>query len=158
MSFILLIPLLTERWVTYLPECYFCQISFSSIQDTLYGGVVVYVFPTWSTTIIYTYIINYMKKTAIQSVLQKRHQTNQQDLVVLRRIIVMLGILLTLCFPTVLTWVSFVINNNINPIGYRIGWLVFALSFAVLPITLALLISQARQLLMTLCCARWNRI
>ena len=94
-----------------------------------------------------------MKKTAIQSVLYKRHQTHQRDLVVLCQIIVLLGILLTLCFPTVIPWVSYVINNNIISIDYHIGWLIFALSFAILPITFALLTSQSHQLLITYCCA-----
>ncbi|UJR18983.1 hypothetical protein I4U23_022112 [Adineta vaga] len=146
-DFLLLIPLLTQHWIEYISECYFCEILFSNFQGTLYAGVIAYSFPMFSIVLMYTSIIHYMNKTKSQSILQNRQQTNRRDFVVLRRIIILIGILTTLSFPTIIIWLSFVVTNYIDPIYYKIGWLLFALSFSVLPITFALLTSQLRELL-----------
>lgn len=96
-----------------------------------------------------------MKETRNESVLQNRHQANQRDLAVLRRIFILLGMLLTLGFPTVVFWGGYIFTGYANPIGYRIEWSLFTLPISILPTISILITPQLRELVKITC--RLNR-
>jgi hypothetical protein len=147
-GFIAMLPFLFLHYFHYISQYYYCEVLLSDTEGILSTGGITYYFPMFCIGIIYVYIIYYMKKTKSQSVLQNRQQSNQRDLVVLRRIIILIGLLIILCFPTVLIWLGYIFTGYVNPIGYKLGWTMFTFSLSILPLTSAFLTPQLRNLIM----------
>jgi magnesium-transporting ATPase (P-type) len=148
-----MVPFLLLNYFQYVPEYYYCEILLSDNQGMLIMGAMTYSVPMNATCLLYFYILYYMKKTKSQSILQNRQQANQRDLVVLRRIIILLGLLIILCFPAALIWFDYILTGYVNPIGYHLGWSMFTFSLSILPLTSAFLTPQLRKLLI----ATWQK-
>jgi len=55
--------------------------------------------------LIYFYIVYYMKQERNLAIDQNRQQRNQQDLIVLHRIIILIGMLFMIAFPALMIYV-----------------------------------------------------
>jgi hypothetical protein len=91
MNFVLMVPVLRLQHFQYVPHYYYCEILLSDSQGLLLIGTLTYQWPMTAIGGIYCYIVYFMKKSKGQSVLQNRHNTNQRDLIVVRRIITLAG-------------------------------------------------------------------
>jgi hypothetical protein len=76
-----------------------------------------------------------------------RQQVNRRDLVVLRRIIILIGILFMIGFPTMLIYFRYLIIGYLYPLIYQFQWLTFAVSSSILPMIIAFLTPELRELL-----------
>ena len=147
-GFLFMLPILFLHHFQYVPEYYYCEILLSDSLGLMLTGAITYSLPMGIIGGIYFYILYYMQKTRSQSVLRNRQQANQRDLVVLRRIIILLGLLVTLGFPTFFIWLGYMLTGYVNSIGYHLGWSMFTFSLSSLPSTFVLLTPQLRKLLM----------
>ncbi|CAF4168558.1 unnamed protein product, partial [Adineta steineri] len=91
MDFLLMLPVLFLHNFEYAPQYYYCQTLYVDIKKILLPAVITYYIPMVGIGVIYFYILYYMKKTKNQSVLQNRQVSNQRDLVVLHRIILLVA-------------------------------------------------------------------
>ena len=99
-----------------------------------YTGAFVYHIPLISIGFIYFYIVRYIKKQNTLTVQQNRRQANQRDLVVLRRIIILLGVLLTVGLPTTGLYLWYLITGYSMPMIYHVQLCTISIEMASLPI------------------------
>jgi hypothetical protein len=90
-----------------------------------------------------------MRQTKNVAIQQNRQRTNQRDVVVLRRIIILVGMLLFLSFPTLILWLAYLITGYLSPLVYHFEWLTFALSLSFLPMASALLSPNLKNLIIS---------
>ena len=147
MNFALMIPVLRLHHFQYVPHYYYCEILLSNSQGLLLIGILTYQWPLSAIGGIYCYIVYFMKKSKGQSVLQNRRSTNQRDLVVVRRIVIIIGLLFILALPTTILWMNYIATGYVNPLGYHLGWSTFTFSLSILPATLAFLTPQLREVI-----------
>ncbi|UJR19542.1 hypothetical protein I4U23_022672 [Adineta vaga] len=151
MGFISMIPFTVLHWNEYVPEYYFCEMLISNYFAMLYISGITYLIPVIMIALIYIYIIYYITKYKRQTFLQNRQKTIQRDLLVLRQVIILIGFMISLCFPSAILWLIFVITGYVNPISYQIGWPSFALLSSILPTTIVSLTPKLRQLIKIFC-------
>ena len=87
------------------------RIPYTNLQGTLVGAFTVYYGPTTVTSIIYAYIIYYIKQKPPTIMQQNRHRADQRDLVVLRRIVILVGILLFFLIVPSILWFDYIITG-----------------------------------------------
>lgn len=150
-AFLIISPVIFLHYVQYLPEVYYCHIPLTNLKGTIFVCVIVYDGPTFVTSIIYSYIMYYIRKRSTVSIQQNRQQSNQRDLIVLRRINILVGMLLVLILPVAVLWVNYVVTGYLSPIIYHMEWLTFSISLLILPIASAFLNPQLSQLISITC-------
>jgi hypothetical protein len=148
-AFLFILPLLLLHNFHYLPQYHFCLVQLNDLQAALLAASVLYLFPMSIIGSIYFYIIYYMRQTKNVAIQQNRQRTNQRDVVVLRRIIILVGMLLFLSFPTLILWLAYLITGYLSPLVYHFEWLTFALSLSFLPMASALLSPNLKNLIIS---------
>ena len=146
-GFLCILPFLLLNYFQYIPDYYYCELLFTDIKGLVVIGVITYNIPMLIMTLLYTYILHFMKKTKTQSVFQNRHQANQRDLVVVRRILIQSGILMTLGLPATGFFYEYIATGYVSRIAYRVGWSLFTVSAAILPTLLVFITPQLRELI-----------
>jgi len=146
-DFLLIIPALILHEFQYISQNYYCQVLYTNLGGLIFVAFIIFYVPMTGIGSIYFYIIYYTRKNNGQAILQNRQRANQRDLVVLRRIIILVGMLLTLGCPSILLWLSYLITGYLNPFIYDCQWLSCALSLSVLPTTMVYLTPQLREFL-----------
>ena len=141
-----ILPLLILHHFQYISEYYYCEILLTDSQGMFIMGAITYSFPMISMQLIYSYILYHMKKKKSQSTLQNRQQANKRDFAVIRRILIVLGTLFLLGFPTFIIWCTYLFTGYANPLGYRLGWSLFTLCISTLPTISVVTTPQLRQL------------
>jgi hypothetical protein len=144
-SFLLTTPVAVLRHFQYVPLYFYCEIILSDNQGLLLLSILTYLLPMTGIGSIYVYILYYMKKSSSHSTLQSRQGANQRDLSVIRRILILIGLLITLAFPTSILWGIYLVTGYVNPFGYHIGWSTFSLSLSILPGLSVFLTPQLRE-------------
>jgi len=148
-AFLLNSPLLLLHNFHYLPQYYFCQVELNDLQAASLAASVLYLFPMTIIGSIYCYIIYHMRQTKNIAIQQNRQRTNQRDVVVLRRIIILVGLLFFLSFPTLILWLVYIVTGYLSPLVYHFEWLTFALSSSFLPMASALLSPHLKDLIIS---------
>ncbi len=77
-------------------------MRFNDFQGLLIGSSIIYYCPMSRIGSIYFYIIYHMCQTKNVAIQQSRQRTNQKDVLVLRRIIILVGMLFFLSFSIIL--------------------------------------------------------
>ncbi|CAF0857704.1 unnamed protein product [Adineta steineri] len=145
-DFLVLIPSLILQHYDYMPQYYYCQILYTNWRGIVNISIIVYYFPMTVIGSIYFYIVYYMKQNKSIAIQQNRQLGNQRDLTVLRRILILIGMLCMLSFPSVVLYFWYLITGYLIPWIYHFQWLTFTLSLAILPIATACLTPQLREL------------
>jgi len=134
LSFIFTLPILFlnknySSFIIYLPENFNCLVPFINIHGVLFVTLIMYFSPLCGLCLIYSRIIIHMQhqRKRPSSILKFRYQ-NKRDTSVIKRIYIVLIILWALAFPTVLLFVSFVINDILHWTAYRIWWMTVSIS------------------------------
>lgn len=143
------IPTLLLHHYEYVPNNYYCSTPFTNLTVLMYIGILEYYIPMISIGSIYFYVLYFMKKTKGTSIQENhRQQSNQRDLSVLRRILILVSMLLMLSFPATVLLVLYVITGYLYPFIYQIQWLSMSLVLLMLPMVTVFLTPQLRELLM----------
>jgi hypothetical protein len=149
-SFLIILPAFVFDHFEYLPEYYHCQIVFSNPYGLILVSLPIYYLPMLAIGTIYIYIICYTRrKTRSIGQRHRRQSSNRRDIIVLRRITILVGLLWTLTFPFMILWLVYIITGYLYPLSYHFQWLTFAISLLVLPFASASLTPQLRKLLRT---------
>lgn len=150
-DFISILPFSLWHRFHYISKHHFCEILLQDVLGMTVMSGITYSLPMTLMGLLYAYIIYYMKKTKSQSILQNRHRSNQRDLVVLRRIMILLGILISSGVPTLVFACAYITTGYANDIAYRVGWTLFTVSISILPTASVLLTPQLYTLIRETC-------
>ncbi|CAF1123441.1 unnamed protein product [Adineta steineri] len=135
---IVLCVLIPLNGVTYLPHDYFCCPTFTNIRGVLSGAVIVYMCPLCCISFIYMYITRFIRQQGnIPTLIIKQRQS--RDLLIIRRILIIVNLLLILGMPGMVLIIMFAITGEENPLLARISY--FPVSVSQVGLSIALLIS-----------------
>ncbi len=138
-SFLWMMLILFLNDFEYISQNYYCQISFSDFRGLLTAVSVIYFGPTFTSVIIYIYIMYHLKHMTTSRIQQNRTRSNQRDLIVLRRIIILIVSVLFLSLPILIIWLLYLFTDYLNPLSYHLEWLLFAISSSILSLASAIL-------------------
>ncbi|CAF0873653.1 unnamed protein product [Adineta steineri] len=146
---ILLCVLIPLNGVTYLPNDYFCNISFPNIPGFFSAAVVVYIGPFCCILFIYMHITRFIhRQENIQTLIIKRRQA--RDLLIIRRILIIVSLLLILGIPGMTLIFMFIITGQEHPLLARIAYLPVSASQAGLSVALLFSIPQLKNMVLNL--------
>jgi hypothetical protein len=144
-SFVLLCPLLIWDDIIYLPNEYYCYISFRNVRATILTGTANYGIPLFSLAFIYLRITRFIRQQPnTQAVTIKRRQ--ERDFVVIQRIFIIVNILLTLGIPSMVIISILYATGFENPLLYRITWLSIDVSMGILSVIIVLMTPQLKNI------------
>ena len=119
-SFLWILPNLLLDDFQYLPLEYNCWISFENIRGLLILIALIYGVSTSTISSIYMYIIRYVHQTSHVQLHQRRQSSDKRDLLILKRLVILVTVVVTLGFPTVLVIFIYIFTNYVLPLAYHI--------------------------------------
>lgn len=120
-DFLLFIPCLLLHYFEYIIQDYYCHILFSNFRGILINGTIVFFLPMISIGIIYFYIVRYMKQERNLTINHENYRhRNQRDFIVLRRIIILVGVLFIIPFPACIIYLWYIFSGYLYPLIYRL--------------------------------------
>ncbi|CAF1140463.1 unnamed protein product [Adineta steineri] len=135
---ILLSVLIPLNGVAYLPNDHFCYATFTNIPSILSGAVIAYVCPFCCISFIYMYITRFINRQGtIQTLVIRQRQF--RDLLIMRRILIIVSLLLILGIPAMTLIFMFIITGEESPLLVRIA--LFPVSISQMGLSVALLFS-----------------
>ncbi len=143
LAFILIMPNLYFQNFQYASQAYHCLILYPNFLGLLITASIVFYFPIIAIGSIYFYIMCYIHQKRNFSIERKR----QRDIIVLRRIVSLVGILVILSLPAILLWAGYMITGYLYIFSYHLQWLTFAFSLSILSIVSIFLTPQLQELL-----------
>lgn len=121
--FVLLIPPVFVNWYARLPTENYCLVPYTYIVAEVYHILVLYLVPLLCIGVTYFSITSFMRRTNRASTLviaAVQRQRNQRDLTVIKRIIMLVSILVTLRFPTIIFLIHGLISGGLYPLTYGV--------------------------------------
>lgn len=143
-AFILILPNLILKNFQYSSQAYHCLILYPNLMGLLSTTSIIFYCPMIGIISIYFYILFYIHRKSNGSFPRKR--STERDVIVLRRIVILVGMLLILSLPAILLWLIYMITGYIYPFSYQLQWLTFAFSLAILSIVSIFLTPQLQEL------------
>ncbi|CAF1067038.1 unnamed protein product [Adineta steineri] len=141
---ILLCVLIPLNGVTYLPNDHFCNPTFTNIPGILSTAVIVYICPFCCILFIYIHITRFIHQQGnIQILVIKQRQS--RDLLIIRRILIIVNLLLVLGIPGMVFIFMFIITGEENPLLARIASFPVSVSEAGLSVALLFSIPQLKK-------------
>lgn len=124
-AFILCLPfLLGDGFIAHIAmgESY-CVTTYRNMIASVYGSFTIYLIPVSTLTVLYGYVVFFLKSVQRGTTLQRHWQT-QRDLTVIKRILFIVNGLVLAGLPPMALWLIYLINGNlIEPLIYQITWL-----------------------------------
>ncbi|CAF1290634.1 unnamed protein product [Adineta steineri] len=147
LSCALLCPLLFWHHIVYLPQEYYCYVPYTNILGILWVILNAYGNPFLLLLVIYLRITIFLRRQPINQtrVVKKRQE---RDLLVIRRIFIAVGLLLTLGMPSVILLVMYLITGEKSPLFFRIEWLSVSVSMIGLSVVLVLFTPQLKSIIL----------
>ncbi|CAF1349806.1 unnamed protein product [Adineta steineri] len=118
LSFILPLSSLLPNDYEYMPLYFTCWISFQNIRGTLTPIVLIYGSSISVIFFIYVYIIRYIRRT--NRIQQVRQRSNERDLLVLKRIVILILVTVSIGLPSVFIFLIYVIGHYLIPYTHHI--------------------------------------
>lgn len=146
LAFIIVTPSIPLGYFQYLPQNYYCHIPLTNLQGTLLISMTTYYGPTLASSTIYFYIMYQIKQRTRLATLQNRHRSMQRDVIVLRRIFILVGIFLVFLVPSMILWFSYFATDYLHPLIYHVEWLTISMSLSTVAIVSAIINPPIRQL------------
>ena len=135
--------------VTYLPNDYFCCTSFTNIPSILSIAVILYMGPFGCLLFIYIHITRFIYQQGnIQTLVIKQRQS--RDLLIIRRILIIVSLLLINGIPALVLIFMFMITGEENPLLARISFFSVSVSQAGLSVALLFSIPQLKNIVLNL--------
>ncbi|CAF0952450.1 unnamed protein product [Adineta steineri] len=146
---IFLCVLLPLNGVTYSPNDYFCCATFTNIPGMLSLSFVAYICPLCCILFIYIHITRFIHHQGnIPTLIIKQRQS--RDLLIMRRILVIVSLLLLLGMPALILVTMFIITGEENPILIRISYFSASVSQIGLSVALVFSIPQLKNIILNL--------
>ncbi|CAF1452816.1 unnamed protein product [Adineta steineri] len=146
---ILLSVLIPVNAVIYLPNDHFCNTSSTNIPGVLWAAFVGYMCPLCCISFIYMYITRFIHRQGnIQILIIKQRQS--RDLLIIRRILIIVNLLLILGIPGVVLTFMFIITGVEHPLLTRITYFPVSVSGAGLSVALLFSIPPLKNIVLNL--------
>ncbi|CAF3984516.1 unnamed protein product [Adineta steineri] len=146
---ILLCVFIPLNEMIYLPNDHFCTISFTNIPGVLSSASVVYMCPFCCLLFIYIHITRFIcQQGNIQTLVIKQRQA--RDLLIIRRILIIVSLLLILGIPAMTLIFMFIITGEENPLIVRISYFPVSISQMGLSVALLFCIPQLKNIVLNL--------
>jgi hypothetical protein len=127
----------------YQPDISSCWLSFKNIRALSIAMAFVYGSPLIMMSLIYVCIIRYIRQTVHTE--QIRHNANKRDLIVVKRIILLVLIAMGIGIPTACILIIYMITNYLTSLAYHIQGLSLTTGLVVQSIVLAFISPQIRE-------------
>jgi hypothetical protein len=133
-------PLLFLNTIVYLPLDFYCQTSFTNLPASLYIAARLYGFPLIILFGTYWYLLRYLRRTSLLAVTndaRRRAQNNARDLIVIKRLLIIVTLLVLIGLPGMIFLLMFIFTGYLFSLIYRIVWL--SVSFSLVFLTFMLI-------------------
>ncbi|CAF1305595.1 unnamed protein product [Adineta steineri] len=149
LTVILLTVLIPLNGVSYLPNDHFCYATFINIPGILSAAVIVYIGPFCCILFIYIHITRFIHQQGnIQTLVIKQRQS--RDLLITRRILMIVSLLFILGIPAMTLVFMFIITGQEHPLLARIAFFPVSASQAGLSVALLFSIPQLKNIVQNL--------
>ncbi|CAF2839044.1 unnamed protein product [Rotaria sp. Silwood2] len=128
----------------YHPDISSCWLSFKNICGLSIAMVFVYGSPLTIMTLIYVCIVRFIRHTVQTQ--QIRNNANKRDLLVVKRIIILVFIAMTIGIPTLLIFIVYMITNYLTPLAYHIQALSLTWGLVAASIAMGFITPQVREI------------
>ncbi|CAF1187571.1 unnamed protein product [Adineta steineri] len=146
---ILLSVLIPVNAVIYLPHDHFCNTSSTNIPGVLWAAFVGYMCPLCCISFIYMYITRFIRQQGnIQILIIKQRQS--RDLLIIKRILIIVNLLLILGIPGMVLTFMFIITGVEHPLLTRITYFPVSVSQMGLSVALLFSIPQLKNIVLNL--------
>ena len=125
-----LFPILFTQRCIYHPLDHSCYGSFDDITLFIYCGSIIYVLPMMIIGIIYWRLIQHTKRSPTCLNIF----TARRDILVVRRILLLIGSLLILAVPAFTFWMMFLLTGQTYDLSFRISFMANSVTVIVLSI------------------------
>ncbi|CAF1316672.1 unnamed protein product [Rotaria sordida] len=119
----LLLPPILMQWYIRLPTEQYCLIPYTNIAAEIYHIMFLYIIPIVCIGISYAWITIFMRQKSqtslVAATINRRHR-NERDVVIIKRIILLVFILVLLRFPTIGLMIYGVMAQDLYPLTYGI--------------------------------------
>ncbi|CAF3743248.1 unnamed protein product [Adineta steineri] len=146
---ILLCILIPLNGITYLPNDHFCNTTFTNIPSILSTAVVVYIGPFCCLLFIYIRITRFIHQQGNKQTLVIK-QRQSRDLLIIRRILIIVNLLFILALPGMILIFMFIITSEEHPLLARITFFTVSVSQAGLSVALLFSIPQLKNIVLNL--------
>ncbi|CAF0762198.1 unnamed protein product [Adineta steineri] len=146
---ILLCILMPLNGVTYLPNDHFCHPTFTNIPGVLSTAFVIYVCPFCCLLFIYLHITRFIHQQGTKQTLVIK-QRQARDLLIIRRILIIVNLLLIIGIPALVLIFMFIITGEEHPLLARITFFPISVSQAGLSVALLFTITQLKNIVLNL--------
>jgi len=143
-------PVLLRDDVIYLPSEFYCQTPFTNIPAITYIAIRLFLLPLVFIALVYICLLKHIRQSNSSSTTmgddhRRRSKQNTRDLIVIRRLLIMLGVLILLGLPSIIFLSILIVTGYLIPVTYRIGWLSVSFSFVFLAYMLIQLTSPLKK-------------
>jgi len=143
-------PVLFWNKVIYLPSEFYCQTPFTNIPAITYIAIRLFLLPLVFIALVYICLLKHIRQSNSSSTTmgddhRRRSKQNTRDLIVIRRLLIMLGVLILLGLPSIIFLSILIVTGYLIPVTYRIGWLSVSFSFVFLAYMLIQLTSPLKK-------------
>ncbi|CAF0803893.1 unnamed protein product [Adineta steineri] len=146
---IILCVLIPLDGVIYSPDDHFCNISYTNIPGILSAAVIIYIGPFCCLLFIYIHITRFIHKQGNTQTLIIKHRQSR-DLLIIRRILIIVSLLLILGIPAVTLVFMFIITGEEYPLLVRISYFPVSVSQMGLSVALLFSIPQLKNIVLNL--------
>ncbi|CAF2379127.1 unnamed protein product [Rotaria sp. Silwood2] len=144
------LSVLSSRSIVFLASEHYCSLDADAKPlATLIIFSCNYTLPISFLCILYTRVIIFIRQSTERMALAARQQM-KRDVIVLRRIILVVTILVVLGAPGPIFIIMRFINGQLHPLAYRITWLTGLTGILFLSVALCIITPQMKILLMTM--------
>ncbi|CAF3662984.1 unnamed protein product [Rotaria sordida] len=126
-------PVIIRGDIIYLSSEYYCQTPFTNISAIMYIAIRLFLLPILLIAIIYIFLLNHIRQTRfLCNNYHRRSKHNRRNLIVIRRLLLMLTFLISLGFPSMIFLIILIFTGHLVLLTYRVGWLFVSFSLIFL--------------------------
>ena len=144
-SFLYILVHLLNNYYEYSSIAHGCWISFKNVSGLSQALIVMYFIPILTICIIYAYIIRYTRKTV--HIQQQRRTRNKRDLLILKRIVIIVLVAMGIGIATLITLIIYVSMDYLVPQAYHLQGLCISGGFLTGSIGFIFISPQIREIL-----------
>ena len=122
-TFVLLLPPIPLKWYIHLPTEKYCLIPYTDINAEIYHIVILYAIPLVCISTIYAWIIlfvHHSSRAPTVVIVAAQRKRNLRDLIVVKRIVILIAVLVLLRFPTIIFMIYGITVGHLHPLTYSI--------------------------------------
>lgn len=123
----LLLPPIPFKWYVPLPTEKYCLIPYTDVKAEVYHIAILYIIPLLCISTIYVWIIvfiYYSSRASIVVLAAVQRQRNLRDLIIVKRIAILVLTLIFLRFPTVIFMIYGITAGHLHPLTYSLVGLI----------------------------------